>query len=230
MTNDGDLITQIASMPARISLPPENHKLYSTGSSITNYENWFVSAYIEASSDLSMGEVDLLTWTELTSSVIEIFGETAKGSLPVEIPCSTTNPSTGSTCSAGSESVGVVFTPPYVPTTVEVCGNFGIFIYREAKGGSTNDYFRWVETPNNAQTVSQDGGVRIGATLAGNTTNHFVLHPLKICGTFTFTTFGKKTLRLFHQVDVNTATGNGNDVRIRTPFLRRAYINVRPLR
>jgi hypothetical protein len=112
------------------------------------------------------------------------------GSAPAEIPCSATNPSTGLTCAAGNESVGVVFTPPYAGF-FEVCGYFGL------NSGGQSIATQWIETPNNAQTILQEGKTRVEMGVSGST-------AVANCGTFQFNSTSKRTLRLMYE-----ATGAG---------------------
>lgn len=111
-------------------------------------------------------------------------------SAPAEIPCSATNPSTGLTCAAGNESVGVVFTPPYAGF-FEVCGYFGL------NSGGQSIATQWVETPNNDQTILQEGKTRVEMGVSGSTS-------VANCGTFQFNSTAKRTLRLMYE-----ATGAG---------------------
>lgn len=103
-----------------------------------------------------------------------------------EIPCSATNPSTGLTCSAGSESIGIVVDVPSAGE-YKYCFSFGV------ASGSTSAGYRLVETPNNAQTILQQGN-----SFATNL-NASVESSVRLCDTFNFGTSGQKTVRMFHE-------------------------------
>lgn len=103
-----------------------------------------------------------------------------------QIPCSATNPSTGLTCSAGSESIGIVVNVPSAGE-YKYCFSFGV------ASGSTSAGYRLVETPNNAQTILQQGN-----SFATNL-NASVESSVRLCDTFNFGTSGQKTVRMFHE-------------------------------
>lgn len=119
------------------------------------------------------------------------------GSIGVQIPCSSTNPSTGLTCAAGDESVGVVFNAP-TAGAVEACVAFAY--YSNSGNASPQTTFQIVETPNNAQTILQEGKDR---TQAGVTSQEGIF-PFKTCGIFQFTSAGQKTLRLMYEMPAKT--------------------------
>lgn len=132
------------------------------------------------------------------------------GSVAAQIPCSTTNPPTGLTCAAGDESVGVSFTIPYAGK-YKVCGEF-IHGFDLDASSALSTTFQWVETPNNAQTISQEGGSRMNDRLDSNSgISETHARPLHVCGEFTFTSSGQKTLRLFHE-NSSTGTINSNSI------------------
>lgn len=127
------------------------------------------------------------TFTEITNGSLDLVLNSAKNSAPAEIPCSSTNPSTGVTCAAGNESLGIVFTPPYAGQ-FEVCADFWF-------NGATGAYktFQLIETPNNAQTILQEGGQRTGG---GGSVTDYSHH---VCGTFKFDSVTKRTIRLMYE-------------------------------
>jgi hypothetical protein len=64
-------------------------------------------------------------------------------------------------------------------------------------GSDINAVFQLVETPNNAQTILQEGKVRVqsgSGTLGANLTR-----ALRVCGNFSFTSAGQKTIRLMYE-------------------------------
>ena len=119
----------------------------------------------------------------------------SSGSASAEIPCSTTNSSTGLTCSAGSEGLGVVFTPPSAGF-YEVCANFSHYTVTSTSG-SVLATFQLIETTSGTQTIIQEGGVRSQSV---NNNNGLVLgYPHSICGKFYFSSATKKTIRLMYE-------------------------------
>ena len=98
-----------------------------------------------------------------------------------KIPCSTTNLSTGTTCSVGSEQLGIVFNAPVVGR-YKVCGSY------VAGVGGTSHFF-WKETLDGSQTSLQEGS-RIGG---GNSAAGVGLQ--RHCSHFDFSTIGEKVIR-----------------------------------
>jgi hypothetical protein len=120
--------------------------------------------------------------------------------LTAQVPCSSTNPPTGTTCSVGSESVGVSFTIPRAGDVL-ACVSFGVEV-STGSGGSWDGAFQVVETPNNAQTILQEGKSRI--PWESRVANSIVGGgPGRVCGTFNFTSAGLKTLRLMYETSVS---------------------------
>lgn len=130
------------------------------------------------------------------------------------IPCSGTNSPSGTTCSSGNESVGVSFTPPGGwKGDVKACA---VFTHEggptTSNGNSFSVAFQLVETPNNAQTISQLGKERLVHRIHIEQASTIVLDaaPFRVCGTFTFATSGQKTLRLFYEQVIHAGTINSN--------------------
>lgn len=156
---------------------------------------WRIDANIGGANP-SLGTSSVSSFTGITNSSLDmVIGE---GSASAEIPCSSTNPSTGLTCSAGDESVGVVFTPP-TAGTYEVCGAFG-WAGTISASGVVEPTFQWVETANNAQTIIKEGGEKavMRLNIAADTQTGF---PVRVCGLFNFSDASKRTLRLFYEQD-----------------------------
>ena len=71
--------------------------------------------------------------------------------------------------------------------------------------------FQIVETPSNAQTISQEGKTRLSSVYESRSANDtaYANHPIRLCGNFSFTSAGQKTLRLMYEQDVlGVITGN----------------------
>lgn len=167
--------------------------------------NWLVDATITGANP-SLGTTSVTSYTEITDASLTLVNE-ATGNLTAQIPCSTTNASSGTTCSAGSESVGVAFTIP-TAGSVEACVSFSHDLYVDTSTDEIQSVFQIVETPNNAQTISQEGKSKVqsGTYAAAIIQNVF---PHRLCGTFAFTSAGQKTLRLMYEQSISgTITSN----------------------
>lgn len=106
------------------------------------------------------------------------------------IACSGTEVASGLTCS-GTEGLGISFNAP-VGGFYEACFSFGV-----ASGGGNHSGIRLVETPNNAQTITQQGNAIIQLTNASNV-------PGYICETFNLSP-GQRTIRLMVESAAGTS-------------------------
>lgn len=167
---------------------------------------WHVDATISGANP-SLGTSDQASFTGIEDSGLSIAANT--GSLSVQIPCSSTNGSTGSTCAVGNESVGVVFNIPRAGSVL-ACASFA-WKSDVAAAGSADITFQIVETPNAAQTISQEGNSRVNQSANNNGSASVTTLPNRVCGKFNFSSAGQKTLRLFYEQDL-TATVNSNVV------------------
>jgi len=79
---------------------------------------------------------------------------------------------------------------------VLACATFGAEIFTGASG-TLSGAFQIVETPNDAQTITQEGKGRI--TFQNRVQNTVVNQPIRICGNFNFASAGQKTLRLMYE-------------------------------
>jgi hypothetical protein len=164
---------------------------------------WRVDANIGSpgSNNVNLGLSDVTSYTGMTNGTLALTNNTGAGVISAQIPCSGTNPPTGTTCAAGDESVGVSFDLPSAGEVV-ACVSFSHFIQTGASGSLVTT-FQIVETPNNAQNILQEGKSRI-SDINGNQNTTIGL-PFRVCGNFSFTSAGQKTLRLMYEQDV-TAT------------------------
>jgi hypothetical protein len=165
---------------------------------------WRVDANISGTNP-NLGGGDVTDYTGITSSGLTLVNNTGSNIISAEIPCSSTNAPSGTTCAAGDESVGVSFS---VPTAGDVlaCASFSHNISNGATG-VVQAAFQIVETAANAQTILQEGRSRINNHLGIASAS--VTAPLRVCGTFTFASAGQKVLRLMYEQDT-TATVSGN--------------------
>jgi hypothetical protein len=159
---------------------------------VTNEQSsWFVDANLGGA---NVAVSTNSTYVEATDAGLNMVLNS--GSASAEVPCSGTNPSTGLTCAAGSESMGVVFTPPYA-------GWFDVCAYGSANtaAATVSVISRLIETPNNAQTNLQTGQAAPETYSAAGaaTTNQ------SSCSTFYFANTTKRTVRLMYE-----ANGSGS--------------------
>lgn len=153
---------------------------------------WHVDANL-GGAQASLGTATQATYTGITDTTLDLVLNA--GSADAQVPCSSTNPSTGLTCAAGDESVGIVFNIPRAGR-YEVCGEY---THTLAPGGASaaETAFQWVETANNAQTILQEGKSRVAH--GSNVASTYHEQALNHCGTFTFASAGQKTIRLFFE-------------------------------
>jgi len=165
---------------------------------------WKVDSSISgANPSLTTGNV--ASYSEIASSSLTLTNNSGQGNIAAQIPCSATNPPTGTTCAAGSESVGVAFTPTGTfPQEVLACVNFSwSAITGTTLGNFISTIFQVVETPTNAQTLSQEGKSKLESFASSPTAaSHQLGVGQRVCGNFTFTSGGQKVLRLMFEQNV----------------------------
>lgn len=161
-------------------------------------QDWFIDANLwTTSTHPQLGTGSVSSYTELTSGDLVIAANT--GSAGVKIPCSGTNSATGTTCSSGSESVGVNFINPS-PGFYEACFKFSHDSSFSAAAGSILSTFQVVQTANNSQTILQEGKDKtFTRRTAGTSYLSGGASPHSNCGTFYFSDVGEKTLRLMYE-------------------------------
>lgn len=116
------------------------------------------------------------------------------GSADAQVACAGTTESSGLTCTAANESNGISFKIPRTGKYLSCASFTHSLTLAAASNGAT--VFQVVETPNNAQTISQEGDSRI---FNQHDTNSEQSVPFRVCGDFEFASAGKKTLRLFYE-------------------------------
>lgn len=150
--------------------------------------NWRVNANISGANP-SLGTPAVTSYTGITNAGLTLTNNS--GAISAQIPCNSTEESTGTTCVSNNESVGVSFVAPK-SGAVRACVSFTHSVGASGNVGTT---YQIVQTPNAAQTISAEGGARIAAA---HTTASSVVWPVMLCGEFTLTA-GKNTLRLFYE-------------------------------
>lgn len=166
---------------------------------------WFVDATITGTSP-DLGVAAVASATGITSSSLTLTQES--GSIQALIPCSSTNESSGTTCSSGDESLGVAFTLP-AAGAVKACAQFTHQIQIDVTEEIAT-YFRIVETPNAAQTISQGDKIHNATGMKGGTGGADMYWPVVICQDLIFSSAGKKTVRVFYTQNVGGTPNQSN--------------------
>lgn len=179
----------------RVSFTIERYPSVSETAYRPELYNWRVDASISGANP-SMGSSAQTAYVGIEDTGLTLTNNTVTGSnvLTAQIPCSSTNAPSGTTCSSGSESVGVSWTQP-IEGDVKACASFS-----HGHNGASNQSlvtFQIVETATNAQTILQEGKDRISSGRSVAATNDDT-YPLKVCGTFHLTA-GQKALRLMYE-------------------------------
>lgn len=170
---------------------------------------WLVDANIVSSTNASLGGSNVTSYTEIIDANSTLTNNSIVGAIPAQIACSATNPSTGTTCAAGSESIGVAFNVPY-SGPVEACVAFTHSYSFSVVSQSVTAAFQIVETPNNAQTILQQGNERISSNGYGSVTGSTNFsQPFRVCSTLNLTA-GLKTLRLMYEQAIAGAVPANN--------------------
>lgn len=197
-TVDNDLEIQVYYYPSSsdVAVSPEQ-------------ASWFIDASIGGET-VSMGTTALSSYTEITGTTLDLVNNSSKGSSNVEIACSSGTSSSGLTCGASSESLGIAFSPPY-SGLYEACFSFGHYL-NTTSGASAYVTFQLVETPNNSTTIIQEGGDRVESGINSGV-GIDVRHPRKVCGTFNFSDTSKRTIRLMREQSFSgTVTANAVNI------------------
>lgn len=159
----------------------------------TEQASWFIDANI-GGANISTGGSNS-AYSEITDPNLNMVINSNIGSSEAEIPCSSTNPSTGLTCAVGSESVGVSFIPKLTGRH-RVCFSFNPY-YNGSGAVAVEQVFQVVKTPNNAQTILEEGGERIESFVSINNTG--TGSGQKVCGNFNISDLSKQTFRLMEE-------------------------------
>lgn len=180
-----------ATSPTEVSINP-----------FTNSKFWMVSASITGTNP-DLGASAVASFTGITNSALTLTNNTSGPNiLTSRITCSSTNTPTGTTCAAGNEEVGVSFTIPVAPVSVMACAQFAHFTSVSANGNIAAS-FQIVETPNNAQTITQSGLDISRDDILGNASTMQTTFPHRVCSMLHFDTSGQKSVRLFYKQGVS---------------------------
>ena len=172
----------------------------STDNAITiDQSGWRIDANI-GGAQTQLGNVTVSSYTGMSNAGLDMV--LVSGSAPAQVPCSSTNPSTGLTCAAGDEQIGVVFNPP-TAGIYEVCMAFASEV--TGTGVDVSQVFQLVETANTSQTILNLGGQRSPSRISGANTTQI---PVNVCGQFTFADTSQRTIRLFYVQNWSSGTAS----------------------
>lgn len=157
---------------------------------------WMIDVNI-GGANASLSTTSVSSYTEITNGSLDMVINS--GSAPAKIPCTGTNASTGITCSAVNEGVGVVFNPPYAGKFL-VCSEFS---HRVDSGASSyaKPIFQIVLTENSSQTILQEGKSRTQSGITNSSSTGSVLdYDHRKCSIFNFSDTSEKTIRLMYEI------------------------------
>lgn len=163
---------------------------------------WYVDANISGA-NFDLGTSDQASYVEMTNASMTLTNNS--GGATAQIACASGTASTGTTCSV-NESNGIAFSIPKAGV-YEACTNASHYI-DTGVSGAAGVTFQIVETTNTSSAVVQEGKDR-PETRNENSAFAPMTFPVKVCGLFTFSSAGQKTLRLEYEQDV-TATLTSN--------------------
>lgn len=169
-----------------------------TDTAITSDQSsWFIDANIGGANP-SLGATSITSYTEISNASLDLV--LRSGSAPAQIGCSGTNPPTGTTCSAGNESVALAWTPPFTGY-FDVCFDFS-HNFDLASTAVADAVFQVVETGTNNQTILAEGGSRVESR--GNITSaNNLTFPHKVCGSFLVSSVSQKVHRLMYELSAS---------------------------
>lgn len=160
---------------------------------------WKVDASISGTNP-SLGIADVGTYAPIESTNLTLTNRTGVGNIPARIGCSGTNPATGTTCSAGNESVSVNFQPRSAGT-VRACIYFGHQIDFGGTYGQARATFQLVTTGNANNVIDIEGGTKVPT--GGEGTSIFQTYSGNHCSFFFFPDTTERTIRLMYEQDVS---------------------------
>lgn len=155
---------------------------------------WIVDANISGANP-NLGTSAVTSYTGITNGSLTLTNNSVPGAISAQIACATTVESSGTTCS-GDESFGLSFPVPS-SGLVEACAEFTVSTQIDA-ADSLEAYFQIVETPNAAQTISQEGKSRVGYRCDVASSASSCVQTVNLCSTLNLQQ-GKRTLRVFYE-------------------------------
>lgn len=165
---------------------------------VANSSNWVVDVNISGANP-ALDTSAVTAFKAITDGGLTLTNRTQfANAITAWIPCSTTNAPTGTTCSSGTEDVGVSYLQPQSADIV-ACAEFSRAITNGSPGDS-NITFQIVETDSNVQpttAILQEGGSRVNGRFA--TSGSSGIENYHVCGSFAITSARRVTLRLAYE-------------------------------
>jgi len=175
----------------------------------TNSAAWRIDANISGAA-VVLSTTDVASYTGMENASLTLTNN-SQGTATAQIPCSSTNAPSGTTCSSGSESLGVVFTPPRAGV-YRACAAFTHYLGMNS-GGQGQAAFQIVETATNAQSIVQEGNERVNSGDAkGGTDSGASSKPVRVCGTFRFADTAARALRVMYEFDLISGTSSAHQI------------------
>lgn len=162
---------------------------------------WRVDANISGA-HVSIPSGNQATYAEMTNGSLTLTQN--DGSIGTQIACASGTASSGTTCSAANESIGIAFTVPRAGDVL-ACASFGHYLQSGASALDLTTVFEIIETTNTSSAVVSEGKARISTGSASLPVNSSVFYPVRVCGNFSFSSAGLKTLRLAYEQSQTTA-------------------------
>lgn len=168
---------------------------------------WRVDATIAPTTgEITLSSTVASDYSSISNANLELTNRSGYGRIAAKIPCSSTNPPTGTTCSAGSEEVGVVYNQP-TAGEVKACFTFAHYSDNGSSSSVMEMRFMLAETPLNAQTILQSTPAEVSRQWVGD---GGVTKNITLCGNFNFASSGEKAIRLFYRTIANTSTSTNH--------------------
>jgi len=167
---------------------------------------WYVDANIGGANPGLPGS-SVSSFTEITDASLDLVVN--PGSISAQIPCASGTASSGTTCTAANESIGVVFNLPKAGT-VEACFDFSVaYVVAGAASDQIITTYEIIETTNTSSGIVQEGKGRLqSGSLQQSTYRVQPYYPHRLCGIFVFSSAGQKTLRMQYEQQIVGTPGN----------------------
>lgn len=170
---------------------------------------WYIDANISGS-DVTLGTSAVGSYADINSGSLSLAknGNSEDVGIACSTPATETQEVGDTTCTGGegNESLGITFQMPN-SGVVKICSDFGHRLNLNSTG-LVDAVFQIVETANTSMTILQYGNSKVNSR-AGAASAIVVTHPLDVCGIFSFSTSGQKTIRLMYsQAATATITEN----------------------
>lgn len=196
-SSDGSLYAQVKKYPLNSA---EAITLETTG--------FFLDVNIGGANP-NLGTGNVASYTAIGDSGLDLVNNNP--AFPAKIPCDGGNPSTGLTCSAGNEIIGVVFDAP-TAGRYKACFEFSHQTSADVAGLSETT-FQIIETADGSGTILSEGNSRIGSSSdVSSSATSTGAQPINLCGIFDFGSAGTKALKLAFEQSV-AANFNSNIIR-----------------